>query len=148
HSRVRSAPLLHRGGHGTTAGAPARARAMLLAITSGLVLAGGCAQSRDPINRVQPNAYDKHFFIGQSLDDAGDDPEFFWRNYVVDASTSQSLVGVGSWGHVDRVRWEITENLLFARKAYQVADGEDDKGNRTVTKVPNGTVVAAYKIQS
>src|SRR5207302_1927095 len=99
------------------------ARGALMAITSTLVLAGGCAQSRDPINRVQPNAYDKHFFAGQSLSDAGDDPEFFWRNYVVDASATQSLVGVGSWGHVDRVRWEVTENLLLARKAYQIADG-------------------------
>ena len=48
-----------------------------------------------------------------------DDPEFYFRNYVVDGSASQSLVGIGSWSGVDRIRWEITENLLIGRKAYQ-----------------------------
>ncbi len=124
-------------------------------------LGGGaaCVGERDPINRVQDNALPKQFFIGQSLTDAGDDPEFYWRNYVVDASATQSLVGVGSWGHVDRVRWEVTEDLLIARKAYQIADGQDNKGvpqsdplnlaqkDKGFTKTPNGTIVAAYKIE-
>ena len=58
---------------------------------------------------------------------ADDDPEFYWRSYVVDGSASQSLVGIGEWGHIDRVRWEVTEGLLLAHKAYQIADGEDNK---------------------
>lgn len=123
-----------------------------VALVALVSLGAGCAQERAPINRVQPNAFDKHFFVGADIVDPADDPEFYWRNYVVDASASQSLVGVGSWGHVDRVRWEITENLLLARKAYQIADGEDDKGTKTnakgFAKTPNGTVVAAYKISS
>jgi hypothetical protein len=110
-------------------------------------LGSGCAAERDPIDRVQPNALPKSFFVGQDLKNAADDPEFFWRNYVVDASASQSLVGVGEWGHVDRIRWEISEDQLIARKAYQIADGEDDKGSQ-LAKTPNGTIVAAYKIQS
>jgi hypothetical protein len=119
----------------------------------------GCAAERDPINRVQPNAVGKQFFVGAKLDDPSDDPEFYWRNYVVDASASQSLVGVGSWGHVDRIRWEITQDMLIGRKAYQIADGQDDKGvpkkdwsarerEKGFTKAPNGTIVAAYKIES
>jgi hypothetical protein len=122
-------------------------------------VAVGCAQERDPINRVQPNAVSKHFFVGTSLSDPSDDPEFFWRNYVVDASASQSLVGVGSWGHVDRIRWEVTQDMLIARKAYQIADGADNKGvpqkdwasrqaEKGFTKAPNGTIVAAYRIES
>lgn len=119
----------------------------------------GCAEERDPINRVQANALPKSFFVGEKIADPGDDPEFYWRNYVVDASASQSLIGVGSWGHVDRVRWEVTEDLLIARKAYQIADGQDNKGvpqkdplgraksDKGFTKTPNGTIVAAYKIQ-
>lgn len=92
-------------------------------------LAGaGCMEERDPINRVQANALPKTFFVGEQIADPADDPEFYWRNYVVDASASQSLIGVGSWGHVDRVRWEVTEDLLIARKAYQIADGQDNKG--------------------
>ncbi|HEY8076122.1 MAG TPA: hypothetical protein VIF62_18475, partial [Labilithrix sp.] len=105
----------------------------------------GCAGERDPIDRVQPNAISKHFFLGNDLRDASDDPQFHWRNYVVDASATQSLVGIGEWGHVDRIRWEITEDQLIARKAYQIADGEDDKGSMYAA-TPNGTIVAAYKI--
>ncbi|MEQ9325387.1 MAG: hypothetical protein RIF41_39840, partial [Polyangiaceae bacterium] len=87
----------------------------------------GCAQERDPIIRVGSGVVDKKFFVG-NLADSSDDPSFYWRNYVVDGSQSQSLVGIGTWSGVDRVRWEITENMLFARKAYQWIEGADDKG--------------------
>ncbi len=134
------------------------------ALLLGSILGTGCAQERDPISRVQANAMSKHFFVGADLQKPDDDPEFFWRNYVVDASASQSLIGVGSWGHVDRIRWEITEDMLIGRKAYQISDGEDNKGvpqsdpngqaqkdqgnDKGYTKTPNGTIVAAYKITS
>ncbi len=134
-------------------------RLALGAIVMGALGGAGCAAERDPINRVQDNALPKQFFVGEKIDDPADDPEFYWRNYVVDASASQSLIGVGSWGHVDRVRWEVTEDLLIARKAYQIADGQDNKGvpqkdpqgraqkDKGYTKTPNGTIVAAYKIE-
>lgn len=108
--------------------------------------APGCAEERPPINRVQAGALDKAFFVGSELQDPTDDPEFYWRNYVVDGSSSQSLVGIGSWSGVDRVRWEITESLLIARRAYNWPEGADDKGQPK--KIPDGTVVAAYAIQS
>jgi hypothetical protein len=116
-------------------------------------LAGGCAAERQAINRVQADALDKHFFVGPNLADTSTAPQFYWRNFVVDASASQSLVGVGSWGHIDRVRWEITESLLIARKAYEIAPGADDKGapasaGSALVATPNGTIVAAYKIAS
>lgn len=136
------------------------ARRLALGAIVFTALAGaGCMEERDPINRVQANALPKSFFVGEALADPGDDPEFYWRNYVVDASASQSLIGVGSWGHVDRVRWEVTEDLLIARKAYQIAEGQDNKGvpqndplsrakvDKGFTKTPNGTIVAAYAIQ-
>src|SRR5262249_40977970 len=119
------------------------------AVCAWLALGGlsiGCAEERDPVNRVQPNVLDKHFFVGQSLQDPADDPEFYWRNYVVDASVNQALIGIGSYSGLDRIRWEITETMLIARKAYQIADGADDKG--LPKRTPNGTVVAAYRIVS
>src|ERR1700761_4832998 len=100
-----------------------------------------CASERPPINRVQADALSKHFFVGDNLSDPGDDPEFYWRNYVVDAPVSQSLIGGGSWSAVARIRWEITEKQLIGRKAYQIAVGADDKG--AAQKDPNGTIVAA-----
>lgn len=103
----------------------------------------GCAEEREPINRVQADALAKSFFVG-NLKDQNDNPVFYWRNFVVDGTEAQSMVGIGSWGGVDKIRFEITENMLFARKAYPISDGADDKG---VNK-SNGTLVAAYPIVS
>jgi len=126
-----------------------------------MALGAGCAQERNPINRVQPNVLDKHFFLGADLSDSKDDPMFWWRSYVVDASASQSLIGVGSWQGVDRVVWEVTEDMLLARKAYQIADGQDlratndpsipdgvDAFGHKLVRSAKGTVVAAYRIQN
>lgn len=104
----------------------------------------GCAEEREPINRVQADALAKDFFVGE-LGDPNDDPQFYWRNFVVDASESQSLIGIGSWSGVDRIRWEITENLLLARRSYAQNPGADDKGDKGH---PDGTLVAAYPIAS
>src|SRR5690606_34387358 len=70
-------------------------RLPLLALVAGISIS--CAEERPPINRVGPYALDKSFFIGANLADPADDPEFYWRNYVVDGSMSQSLIGIGSW---------------------------------------------------
>lgn len=110
------------------------------------MLALGCAEERPPINRVQALALSKAFFVGEDLKGPEDDPEFLWRNYVVDGSISQSLLGVGSWSTVERLRWEITEDMLVARKAYQIIKGGDDKG--LPDSIPDGTIVAAFKIES
>lgn len=101
----------------------------------------GCAEEREPINRVQADALAKSFFVG-NLKDQNDNPVFYWRNFVVDGTEAQSMVGIGSWGGVDKIRFEITEHMLFARKAYPISDGADNKGTNTA----NGTLVAAYPI--
>src|SRR5205814_1721376 len=83
----------------------------------GLLGAGGtdCAQQRAPIDQRQPGGLQKSFFVGANLRGAADDPEFYVNNYVVDAPASQSLVPVGTYDQVDRIRWEIQENYLLAR---------------------------------
>ncbi len=108
-----------------------------------LALLSGCASERAPINRVDADALSKDFFVGD-IANQNDNPEFYWRNFVVDGSEAQSLIGIGSWSGVDRIRWEITENMLFARKAYSVAPGADDKG--LPGQRPTGAIVAAYPI--
>src|SRR6185369_4756700 len=60
------------------------------AIGALLFTMAGCAEERPPINRVQSDALAKSFFVGDSLSDTSDDPEFYWRNYVIDGSASQS----------------------------------------------------------
>ncbi len=119
--------------------------------TMGLMLLGAlavgnadCAQERDPINRVQPMALNKHFFVGADLVDGTDDPQFYSNNFVVDAPPSQSMVPVGTYDEVDRIHWEITEDLLIARKAYDYVTNADGRGVGGPT--PNGLIVAAYRI--
>jgi hypothetical protein len=113
----------------------------------GVLLASfGCAEEREPIVRVQPNALDKTFFVAD-LATPADDPEFYWRGYVIDGSASQEQIGVGSWSHVDRIRWEITESQLIARKAYPLFVDPNDQGSYAGPD-SKGTVVAAYRISS
>ncbi len=107
----------------------------------------GCAQSRDPINRVQANALDKHFFVGASLSDPSDDPEFYMGNRVVDEPYG---VGQGFWlfqsmGSLARIKWEIQEDKLVARLTYERIQNSDHHGSQATS---NGQVVAMFKIDS
>lgn len=120
-----------------------RKRYALLLTALGVSALIGCAVERPTINRVQPNALEKSFFIGE-LDTPGDDPVFLTRNFVVDASESQELVGVSSASGVERIRFQITEDMLFARRAYSITGGTP----RGTSAEPNGDVVAAYRIES
>ena len=49
-----------------------------------LALLNGCASERAPINRVQPEALQKSFFVGTQLSDDEDDPQFYYRPTVAD----------------------------------------------------------------
>ena len=81
-------------------------RRLAMALSIAAMGAVGCAQERAPINRVQADALEKSFFVG-SLSDPSDDPMFIWRNFDVDGSEGQSLIGIGAWSGVDRIRWEV-----------------------------------------
>ncbi len=116
-------------------------RGLVLAV---LVLAG-CAQQRAPINRVQPNALDKSFFVGPKLNDDSDNPEFYSRGFVIDGSAHQSDISVGLYTGTDRIKWQITKDYLIARKSYQIVIGQDTK---TKDGKVDGTIVAKYKILS
>ena len=110
-------------------------------------VSAGCAQSRDPINRVQANALDKHFFVGASLSDPSDDPEFYMGNRIIDEPLG---VGQGFWlfqslGSFARIKWEIQETQLIARLTYERVKNSDHFGSQATN---NGQVVAMFKIQS
>ncbi len=112
-----------------------------------LALPVGCAQQRDPINRVQANALSKHFFVGPSLSDPSDDPEFYMGNRIVDEPYG---VGQGFWmfqsiGSVARIKWEIQEDKLVARLTYERIQDSDHHGSRATN---SGQVVAMFNITS
>jgi hypothetical protein len=107
----------------------------------------GCAQERPPINRVQPLALSKHFFVGANLSDPSDDPEFYMGHRIIDEPYG---VGQGFWlfqslGGLARVKFEIQENVLIARLTYERIQNSDGHGSQTTN---NGQVVAEFNITS
>ena len=132
-------------------GAPAGSRRPTAWRPMGALLLGAmavgnvdCAEERPPIDRVQPMALNKHFFVGGSLSNPSQTIEFYSNNFVVDASVSNGMVPVGTYDDVDRVHWEIQEGVLLVRKSYDYVTGAD--GRRATGRANNGLVVAAYRI--
>src|SRR5260221_2699062 len=112
-----------------------------------LTLLSGCASERAPINRVQPEALQKSFFVGASLTDDADDPQFYYRPTVadVDYGASQSGLFTASYAQTTaRVRWEITEEKLIARLAYERIAGSTGNG---IDETKTGQIAAAFKIE-
>jgi hypothetical protein len=111
----------------------------------------GCAQERPPINRVQPLALSKHFFVGPSLSDPSDDPEFYMGHRIIDEpyGVGQGFFLFQSLGGLARVKFEIQENVLIARLTYdRIADtstGGTGLGSQSTT---NGQIVAEFNITS
>lgn len=132
--------------------------ALVLGLVGGSGGITGCAAERDPIDRTQPGVVVKSFFIGEDFEDFRDDPEFRTKSFNIDsgANTDTADAAIGGASAVDRVRWEVTENWLFARRSYQESPGADARGlpRKEVAPgkwefpgKPTGTIIAAYKIQ-
>lgn len=104
----------------------------------------GCAEERPPINRVQPNALQKAFFVGSNLADPADDPEFYAAATVIDTpyGVDHGLYS-GQAGGLKRLKWEILEDQLVARATYETYDGVDGHGSR---RTNDGQVIAAFPI--
>jgi hypothetical protein len=127
----------------------ARARRPRLAVfaAAAAMTLSGCAEERAPINRVQPNALAKSFFVGD-LASAADDPEFYMRTSVIDVSAGAGSDGLFTSSDAEpttRVRFEITEDLLIARLTYALVEDAEYRGAK---RTPDGQIVAAYEIQS
>ena len=99
---------------------------LALVCTLGLTLAVGCAQERPAIDRVQPSALDKAFFLGPDLADPGDNPEFWTQATLIDVGYGASQGGLFTSTYaqpMSRIRWEVTEDYLFGRLAYELGRG-------------------------
>ncbi len=108
----------------------------------------GCAEEREPINRVQPNALAKTFFVGD-LHTTKDDPEFWTQATLVDVGYGAAQDGLFTSTYtqgVARVKWQITEDLLLARLTYERVANSDGKGAGPAST--DGQIVAAFRIQS
>ena len=110
-------------------------------------MATGCAEERDPINRVQANALSKSFFVGDKLADTSDDPEFWTQATIIDVGYGASQSGLFTSTYtqaVARIKWQITEDLLLGRLTYERIADSDNKG--VGPSDSDGQVVVAYRI--
>ena len=112
----------------------------------GAALSLGCAEERDPINRVQAGALEKRFFVGERLEDPIDDPEFYSAATLIDVpyGVDHGLFS-GMAGGLKRLKWEITEEQLVARATFESYEGVDGRGSR---RTNDGQAIAAFKIVS
>lgn len=99
-------------------------------------LVAGCAEERPVIDRVQPNALQKATFDG----------EWYYVRTVVDVPASNGFTHVGDTDHtgMKKIRWDIQENWLYARRTTELIEGADRKVEEG--EQYEGEVVAAYRI--
>ena len=118
---------------------------LILTILS--VCAIGCAEERPPIDRVQPQALKKSHFVGEDLISTHDDPEFWTQATLIDVGygASQSGLFTSTYAQpMSRIKWQITEDLLIGRVAYERLEGSDGKGLGAATQ--DGIIAAAFRI--
>ncbi len=108
----------------------------LAAVLSALVLLGGCAEERDPIDRVQPYALKKADFAG----------EWYYQRTVVDVPAANGFTFVGNTDHsgLQKVKFDIQENTLFVRRNVELIKGADDKATKGDDY--EGEVIGAFPI--
>ena len=100
------------------------------------VAALGCTQAQPAVNRVQPNVVDKDVFEG----------EWYFLQTVIDTPYSASYTFVGEQGNTEKVMFDIQENFLVVRRAYEHIAGSEPDGLAGDTEA--GAAIAMYAIDS
>jgi hypothetical protein len=121
---------------------------MCATLLAALAALAGCADEREAVNRVQPYALDKTHFIGQDFVDTADDPEFWSQTMIIDVPYGSTHDGLFTswWAPTVRIRWQITEELLLGRLAYERIENGDHTGLGGPTQ--DGVIVIAFPIES
>lgn len=125
----------------------------LLCVCSMITILFGCAEERPPINRVQPFALKKSFFIGENFQNTADDPEFWTQGTLVDVGygAAQNGLFTSTFAQpLSRIKWQVTENLLIGRITYERIEGTDGKGEDSIgaKNSQDGVISVAFTIES
>lgn len=96
----------------------------------------GCNEAAPPVNRVQPNVVEKSGFEG----------EWYYLQTVIDTPYSAGYTFVGEQGSLEKVRWEIQEDFLIARRSYEHIAGSEGEGISGASET--GAPIAMYRIES
>ncbi len=120
--------------------------AMASLLVTSLLILGGCAQEVGDIDRTQPNKVSKSLFQG----------EWYIRHTMADVPPSTGFTVAGFISDMDRIKWEIQEDFLIARRAIENVDGVQEGRQDEFNQNPDGSIehdfegsiVGAWRIQS
>ena len=102
-----------------------------------LVALFGCAEQQPPVNRVEAYALPKTLFNG----------EWFYQQTVVEVPGTRTVTFEGETAFMGthRIRWDIQENYLYARMAYEkVVGGKTGESQDTGEYL--GEIAGAWRI--
>lgn len=95
-----------------------------LTLAAAAMMSTGCAQDVGDIDRTQPDALLKADFEGDQI--------WYVRQTVTDVPATLAGPFVGVSSSMEKVRWEITKDLLIAYRAYEQIPGYDQKAGDIV----------------
>ena len=102
----------------------------------GLLGLSGCSTEQPTVSRVQANALDKAVFQG----------EWYFLQTVIDTPYSAGYTFVGEQGDLNKIRWEIQERYLIARRSYEFFAGSEPTGISGGSEP--SAAIAMYAIES
>ncbi|MEZ4473981.1 MAG: hypothetical protein R3F60_24975 [bacterium] len=97
---------------------------------------------------MQPYALKKAYFVGEDLQGAADDPEFWTQATLIDVGYGAAQDGLFTSTYaqpMSRIKWQVTEDMLIGRIAYERIDGSDGKG--LGGPVQDGVIAVAFPIE-
>lgn len=97
-----------------------------------------CAERAPEINTVQPNYVSKSLFTG----------EWYFQQTVTEVAPEGSLGFAGYESSLEKIRWEITEDTLYALQSYDPVPGLNESAARPGSQEYAEGVVAAYPIHA
>ena len=109
-------------------------RRVVLALALVLV---SCADAQPAVIRVGNDVIEKSAFTG----------EWYYLQTVVDTPYSIPYTFVGEQSLLERVQWEIQEDILIARRSYEFVAGAEGEGIAGAA-AETGAPIAVYRIDS
>jgi hypothetical protein len=104
-------------------------RVIGVGVIAALWLAAGCAQDVGDIDRTQANKLSKADFDGV----------WYVRHTVNDVPPNEPFVFVGIASQMEKIRWDIQEDVLIGYRAYQKVPGYDEQAGGKVGGITTPT---------
>jgi hypothetical protein len=101
-----------------------------------VVVAAGCTTQQPPRSFVQPNVIKKSDIDGT----------WYYLQTVTDAPPTSSTAFIGQSSELMKIRFDVQENMLYARRSYERIQGSEDQYVQDPAKY-EGVPLAAWKIE-